>query len=386
MCRVSHLFRDICTKPLYSKYGDEALLWSTVLGEERTFQLALKYGPDIDCVNEESHTPLHIAAQFGRTSMSERLVAGGATVSLLDDYFRSPIYFAVKNEHVQIVQLLVHHGADVNKPHADVQVDACLIVAARSGRADIIQLLLDHGADVNATSENRESALGVACDGGHFEATKLLLQYGVGPAKCDRDRNSPLYTASAKGYLKIVKILLEVTPDISIDSRNDDGWTPLHAAARGGHLKVVKMLVKRGADVRALHSYKGSPLFCGVTSKQAAVCKYLIEKGADVCQGDDRGHTPLTQAVKYDDIEITKLLLNHGAGVAGTVRPFHETCLHLACHAGEGKLEIVKLLVQHGANVTARNRAGECPIDLAISRDRNDIARFLYELRRVPTP
>lgn len=116
------------------------------------------------------------------------------------------------------------------------------------------------------------------------------------------------------------------------------------------------------------------------------MCKYLIEKGADVCQGDDRGHTPLTQAVKYDDIEITKLLLNHGAGVAGTVRPFHETCLHLACHAGEGKLEIVKLLVQHGANVTARNRAGECPIDLAISRDRNDIARFLYELRRVPTP
>lgn len=51
--------------------------------------------------------------------------------------------------------------------------------AARNGDLEIVKLLLDHGADVDAMSERRNSVLYCAAGHGHGDTMKLLLDRGV---------------------------------------------------------------------------------------------------------------------------------------------------------------------------------------------------------------
>ena len=61
---------------------------------------------------------------------------------------------------------------------------APLANAAAAGRLDIVQLLLDHGADPNLPEEQiapRGKALYTAVYNGHYEIAKLLLERGAFP-------------------------------------------------------------------------------------------------------------------------------------------------------------------------------------------------------------
>jgi uncharacterized protein len=49
-------------------------------------------------------------------------------------------------------------------------------VALRHGRVDVAQLLLEHGADVDARDNDERSPLHLASDGGHVEAAQVLLE------------------------------------------------------------------------------------------------------------------------------------------------------------------------------------------------------------------
>jgi ankyrin repeat protein len=49
--------------------------------------------------------------------------------------------------HLEIVKLLLEHGADVN---AKTAYETALHLAAEKGHLEIVKFLLEHGADVNA--------------------------------------------------------------------------------------------------------------------------------------------------------------------------------------------------------------------------------------------
>lgn len=52
--------------------------------------------------------------------------------------------------------------------------------AAAAGHLDIVQLLIKHGAQVNSTTRTNSTPLRAACFDGHLEIVKYLVKHGAG--------------------------------------------------------------------------------------------------------------------------------------------------------------------------------------------------------------
>jgi ankyrin repeat protein len=75
---------------------------------------------------------------------------------------------------------------------------------------DIVQLLIEKGADVNITTRTDcRTPLHISCCMGHTKIVQLLIEEGADVNVKDGDGNTPLQVASEYGYEKIIKILKE---------------------------------------------------------------------------------------------------------------------------------------------------------------------------------
>ncbi|TIT18508.1 MAG: ankyrin repeat domain-containing protein, partial [Mesorhizobium sp.] len=81
-----------------------------------------------------------------------------------------------KGHYDCILALAGHPRIDINA-RADYYGRTALIEAARNGHLDVVKLLVGHGADVNlADKTGRNSALIEAIKGRHYEVAEYLLE------------------------------------------------------------------------------------------------------------------------------------------------------------------------------------------------------------------
>ena len=90
---------------------------------------------------------LHFAAQDGDIAEVRRLVAEGRNVNDYDDLGMTPLHYAVKEEHFEVAQFLIEHGADVNAHHEPTISNTPLAEVAETCSLRMAQLLIDAGAD-----------------------------------------------------------------------------------------------------------------------------------------------------------------------------------------------------------------------------------------------
>lgn len=75
----------------------------------------LDAGSDVDNVDCHGMTCLHYAVKSGiQHNMVRLLLEAGATPNCTDDQGYSPLHWAVREENLQLVEILVKAGADVN--------------------------------------------------------------------------------------------------------------------------------------------------------------------------------------------------------------------------------------------------------------------------------
>lgn len=83
-----------------------------------------------------------------------------------------------------------------------------LMEAASAGHVDIIRLLISHGADVNAQSSTGNTPLMYACAGGHVAAVKELLTHGANVEDHNENGHTPLMEAASAGHVEVAKVIL----------------------------------------------------------------------------------------------------------------------------------------------------------------------------------
>lgn len=116
------------------------------------------------------------AAFDGDLEGVKRAAARGDSVNAQGRGGFSALLAAARNGHLDVVQYLVEHGADINK--RDNNRDKTpLTAAAFKGHADIIEYLLQHGAEINDQSINKWTALHDAAYIGCFECVKALVDH-----------------------------------------------------------------------------------------------------------------------------------------------------------------------------------------------------------------
>ena len=122
--------------------------------------------------------PLYYAAVLGLRELAEHLITKHPEHVNARGFGRclTAIHAAADAGHVNIISLLVEHGADVN---SRISGEIPLHRAAWRGRLAAGQYLLDHGADVNARDDQRFTPLIPAFHRGHLEFARMLLRRGA---------------------------------------------------------------------------------------------------------------------------------------------------------------------------------------------------------------
>ena len=67
-----------------------------------------------DAKTKVDRTPLHFAAQEGHIEIADLLICSGADIESKDMLKMTPLHWAVEREHIGIIELLLMHGADIH--------------------------------------------------------------------------------------------------------------------------------------------------------------------------------------------------------------------------------------------------------------------------------
>ena len=141
----------------------------------RTVQALLQRGFDPNTVNPEGVPALMLAVREPSLKVAELLASWPKTkTELRNDKDESVLMLAALKGHFSLVQKLVEHDADVNKPGWTP-----LHYAASAGHVQIIEYLLENSAYIDAESPNGTTPLMMAAMYGSPEAVKVLIQAGA---------------------------------------------------------------------------------------------------------------------------------------------------------------------------------------------------------------
>ncbi|CAG9760116.1 unnamed protein product [Ceutorhynchus assimilis] len=211
-------------------------------------------------------TLLHLAASTGNVQIAYLLILNQIDINVLNSAQNSALMVAIKAEKNEMIQYLVHAGADLTLKGIDGMT--CLHVAAEYGNLEACKVILDssfaHKNFVNLQDDNGWTPLAWACDYNFFDIAKYFISNGADINIRDVQHNVPLHWAAFKGNTQVVELLLSFNADINV--QNVHGDTPLHLSARDDHYNCVIMLLSRKADVSTINSDNSTALNSSVAN------------------------------------------------------------------------------------------------------------------------
>jgi ankyrin repeat protein len=108
--------------------------------------------------------------------------------------------------HLEVVQYLAAHSADVNAAATNGSGYNSLTGAVTSGHAAVVQWLLEHGANANYRYSAGYSPLLTAAANGRLDIAKLLLAHGADPHATTSEGKSALDLAKERNHPEVAAL------------------------------------------------------------------------------------------------------------------------------------------------------------------------------------
>ncbi|RMZ82971.1 hypothetical protein DV737_g1835, partial [Chaetothyriales sp. CBS 132003] len=398
--------------------GSTALQAATEVSFVDGARLLLKYGADPNLpAGPSNEAPLTKAIVEQNVDLVQVFLTYGGNANLATSDGNTLLDIAVsKTSPRSLVKLLLNYGADANGKSN--RGETPLFVAIQAGRVDLMQLLLDHGANPNLPGPKHPLWPSTY----QAKALQLLLSRGADFKKCP----GILELATSLNNIESVTTLIKVGVDVN--AKKDGVYTPLCSAIRDNRTELVSLLLAAGADPNEpaseypafkcvthrrthllsqlvvagadLHTPKGI-IETAIQHNNKEALMYLLEQGVNPNDRSPEGHTALTTAIRDNRVEYVDLLLAHGAdpGIRGQEWPICMAVKQPAIlkkllpkvhnpRAVKGvmemavvanKLESVKLLLAAGVSVEDKNGGVFSPLTSAIREDNKEIVKFLLD-------
>ena len=316
------------------KRSSQPIHWATMTRQPHAIDELLRRGADINVRRMDGARPIHLTngdyfyrgwrdvPRFWRVTPAKvmaHLTSRGAFIDLPT---------ACQTGDIERVRELLRQDPSLANRLGEHEgyylgAGAPLSNAAAVGRMDIVQLLLDHGADPNLPEEQyapRGKALYNAVYHGHYEIAKLLLERGAFPNPPVESSGSALWVSREwRPDKRMEQLLLSYGAEPEAEgpteewSTREHNWlriSALHEAARRGDLKKAKALLDAGADLTARDEHLNStPLAWAAKFGQLKMVTFLLARGAPKSLPDDPPWaTPRAWAERRGHRKIADLL------------------------------------------------------------------------------
>ncbi|KAJ9583824.1 hypothetical protein L9F63_021827, partial [Diploptera punctata] len=204
---------------------------------------------DIDVIDKNNRTPLHLAAAQGHANIVWFLLGNKANMNICDKEGKTPFLKAIECGHKETIQIMLERGVDINT--IDYTGNSGLHIAAKQGFYEIASMLLKQGANFESSNNFGEFPLHIATVAENKDMVELLLRYGSSVNVVDRDNRSPLMFAAKCGSMTLVQLFLEYGAQRAVMDSND--WTAEDYALMGGHQDIAAEL--KSPSERMIMSY-----------------------------------------------------------------------------------------------------------------------------------
>ncbi len=131
---------------------------------------------NIDSPDESGHTALMLAAYNGHMEIVRQLLDKGASVNLLDMEGRTALLYASTGAFPETVTLLLRRGAKLDIVDNGEHFTA-LMFAAAEGHLNVVKVLMTHGADASLEDIDGDTAASFARKNGHNEVADYITNF-----------------------------------------------------------------------------------------------------------------------------------------------------------------------------------------------------------------
>jgi ankyrin repeat protein len=260
---------------------------------------------------------------------------------------------------LETVKRLVDKDPSIVRSHHAYRTP--IYFAVRENQVEVAKFLLEHGANSLSLAVN-DSLLDICRDRGYVELGKLL-EASLASTQNASPKGEPVAKAIREHNLAQVRSLLDASPELlhAGDGRSNQ---PIHWAVMTRQIDVIDGLLARGADINAARfdgarpiqltngdyyhrGWRDVPEDWPITPAQ--VLAHLRMRGAyyDICTACHEG-----------DLERVRELLDQDPSLANRVSEYVTYYLGsgatLRNAAAKGHIEIVKLLLERGADPNLR--------------------------------
>lgn len=158
-------------------------------------------------------------------------------IQILKKMFNIDLYDFKQVQDLDLWELYIQIIPDVNAKGRDKHKITALIFAVDNNYISLIKLLIDNGSDINTRDNDRNTALMYAVWNNNIKLVKLLLDNGADIDNKNKLNNTPLTYAIKHNNTNIVELLLSNGADV--DNENIYGNTPL---IYNGNNEIKKLL------------------------------------------------------------------------------------------------------------------------------------------------
>ena len=388
---------DISFESHYS--GNTALSLACLNGNESMVKLLINNKADPN--SPHGHLPLVKACEIGNIAIVKLLLSHGAKVDTIpcfiidktdDDYdpdnhneqYRygpNALMIACGQGNIDLVHLLLGSGASLGETlesGRDVGFSP-LTFACRGYHWELVKQFIGLGADVNANwRDNVPTPLMYACTEGNLDAVKMLLDLGADINKGERYNfdplaPTPLSSACLHGHIELVKYILAHKDFIAALGVLQKAFVE---ACEHGDPELIALLRPRVGEINDLvacqsetpHTVERTFLVVACWSRRVKAVQKLLELGASVSVNNDRGFKALSVLRRGGPSAATliTLLVEHGADVNSDDSYGNTPLMRAAetCYFTKYSLELFKALLDYGADVRVKNKDRETVLDI----------------------
>ncbi|XP_008557609.1 putative ankyrin repeat protein RF_0381 [Microplitis demolitor] len=278
-------------------------------------EIILQCKVDVNLVyhkKSESKTPLLIACQNNDLQMVRLLLGHGAdpNVGVFSNsnflYNGYPIHTAIKTGNLELIEELINHGVDLNHKYKYGRCYYSILrfACGAANNLKIIKLLVERGADVNSKDN---FGLQPICHVLHPNSREIFKYFiecqnlKLGFKSVESILNVGVQLNYQDNVYCLFKLINNLNPhdylryqiDGHLINNNNSKRPVLHLAARYNNAACIDILVRNDADVNLKNKYGRTPLHVAFRHKNYDFINNILKYGANINVLCNKGHLPL---------------------------------------------------------------------------------------------